>query len=79
MDENVSEEEAEEERRLFYVAVTARQEKLFLSYAQTCTIFGSRGTNIPSEFILEILDEFLESVNFLDYTPKRKPLLHIEF
>jgi DNA helicase II / ATP-dependent DNA helicase PcrA len=77
-DDNVSEEEAEEERRLFYVAVTRAKKKLFLSYAQTRTIFGSRGSNIPSEFILEIPDEFLER-EFLDYTPKRKPLLHIEF
>ena len=77
-DENVSEEEAEEERRLFYVAVTRAKKKLFLSYAQTRTIFGSRGVNIPSEFILEIPDEYLER-EFLDYTPKRKPLLHIEF
>jgi DNA helicase II / ATP-dependent DNA helicase PcrA len=77
-DENVSEEEAEEERRLFYVAVTRAKKKLFLSYAQTRTIFGSRGVNIPSEFILEIPDEFLEH-EFLDYTPKHKPLLHIEF
>ncbi len=78
MDENVSEEEAEEERRLFYVAITRAKKKLFLSYAQTRTIFGSRGSNIPSEFLLEIPDEFLER-EFLDYTPKRKHLLHIEF
>jgi len=84
-DENVSEEEAEEERRLFYVAVTRAKKKLFLSYAQTRTIFGNRGVNIPSEFVLEIPDEYLER-EFLDYlpagrhgTPKHKPLLHIEF
>lgn len=77
-DENVSDEEAEEERRLFYVAVTRAKKKLFLSYAQTRTIFGSRGSNIPSEFLLEIPDEFLER-EFLDYSPKHKPLLHIEF
>ena len=77
-DENVSNEEAEEERRLFYVAVTRAKKKLFLSYAQTRTILGSKGVNIPSEFILEIPDEYLER-EFLDYTPKRKPLLHIEF
>ncbi|PIR39947.1 MAG: hypothetical protein COV33_02435 [Candidatus Zambryskibacteria bacterium CG10_big_fil_rev_8_21_14_0_10_34_34] len=77
-DENLSEEEAEEERRLFYVAITRAKKKLFLSYAQTRTIFGSRGINIPSEFVLEIPDEFLEQ-EFLDYTPKHKPLLHIEF
>ena len=77
-DESLSEEDSEEERRLFYVAVTRAKKKLFLSYAQTRTIFGSRGVNIPSEFILEIPDEYVEH-EFLDYTPKRKPLLHIEF
>jgi DNA helicase II / ATP-dependent DNA helicase PcrA len=76
--ENINEEDAEEERRLFYVAVTRAKKKLFLSYAQTRTIFGSRGVSIPSEFILEIPDEYLER-EFLDYTPKHKPLLHIEF
>ena len=77
-DESLSEEDSEEERRLFYVAVTRAKKKLFLSYAQTRTIFGSRNINIPSEFILEIPDEYLEK-EFLDYTPKRRPLLHIEF
>jgi DNA helicase-2/ATP-dependent DNA helicase PcrA len=77
-DDSVSKEEAEEERRLFYVAVTRAKKKLYLSYAQTRTIFGSRGVNIPSEFVLEIPDEFLER-EFLDYTPKKKPLIHIEF
>jgi DNA helicase-2/ATP-dependent DNA helicase PcrA len=74
----VSDEESEEERRLFYVAVTRAKKKLFLSYAQTRTIFGNRGVNIPSEFVLEVPDEYLES-EYLDYTPKHKPLLHIEF
>ncbi len=77
-DESLSEEDAEEERRLFYVAITRAKKKLFLSYAQTRTIFGSRGVNVPSEFILEIPAEYLEN-EFLDYTPKHKPLLHIEF
>lgn len=77
-DENVSAEEAEEERRLFYVAVTRARKKIFLSYAQTRTIFGSKGVNIPSEFVLEIPDEYLDK-EFLEYTPRHKPLLHIEF
>lgn len=77
-DENMSEEDAEEERRLFYVAITRAKKKLFLSYSQTRTMFGSRGVNIPSEFVLEIPDEYLEH-EFLDYTPRHKPLLHIEF
>ena len=77
-DENVSAEEAEEERRLFYVAITRAKKKLFLSYTQSRAIFGSRGVNMPSEFILEIPDEYLEH-EFLNYNQKHKPLLHIEF
>jgi len=50
----------EEERRLFYVALTRAEEKVFLSYASTRTIFGSRQVNIPSEFIGDIPQEFLD-------------------
>ncbi len=77
-DQNITEEESEEERRLFYVAVTRAKKKLFLSYSQTRTMFGSRGVNIPSEFVLEIPDKYIEK-EFLDYNSKHKPLLHIEF
>ena len=57
----VSEAEAEEERRLFYVAITRAKIKLFLSYASFRTIFGSKQVNIPSEFITDIDDAFLET------------------
>ncbi len=77
-DQNVSQEEAEEERRLFYVALTRAKKRLFLSYAQTRTVFGSRGVNLPSEFLLEIPEEYLER-EISDYRPKRRPLLDIEF
>ena len=77
-DSNVSPEEAEEERRLFYVAVTRARKKLFLTYAQSRTLFGSRGVNIPSEFIFDVDEHFIE-LDYLDYTPRRKPLLEIEF
>jgi DNA helicase-2/ATP-dependent DNA helicase PcrA len=76
-DNRVSDDEAEEERRLFYVAVTRAKKKLFLSYAQMRTIYGNKGVNIPSEFVLEIPDEYLER-EFMDYTD-RKPLINIEF
>jgi len=51
----------EEERRLFYVAVTRAREKLFLSYAQTRMIYGNRQVGMPSEFIFDIDDNFLEA------------------
>jgi DNA helicase-2/ATP-dependent DNA helicase PcrA len=51
----------EEERRLFYVAVTRAREKLFLSYAQTRMIYGNRQVGMPSEFIFDIDDSLLEA------------------
>ncbi|OJI08633.1 MAG: ATP-dependent DNA helicase PcrA [Candidatus Vogelbacteria bacterium CG10_big_fil_rev_8_21_14_0_10_49_38] len=53
--------DSEEERRLFYVAVTRARKKLYLSYAQTRLIFGSRRVNLPSEFIFDIDDDLLET------------------
>ena len=53
-------EDAEEERRLFYVALTRAKEKLFLSFANFRTIFGSRQINTPSEFIGDISPNLLE-------------------
>jgi DNA helicase-2/ATP-dependent DNA helicase PcrA len=57
---NVKESQEEEERRLFYVALTRAKQKLFLSYASFRTIFGSKQVNIPSEFLTDIDDVFLE-------------------
>ncbi len=56
----VSKEDSEEERRLFYVAVTRAKKKLFLSYASVRTIFGQRQVNAPSEFLSDIDDAHLE-------------------
>ncbi|MFA5934006.1 MAG: UvrD-helicase domain-containing protein [Candidatus Paceibacterota bacterium] len=54
MDKAMTLEAGEEERRLFYVALTRAKEKLFLSWASLRTIFGSRQINAPSEFIYDI-------------------------
>ena len=58
--ESKSGEDSEEERRLFYVAVTRARKKLYLSYANMRTIFGSKQINLPSEFIADISDELIE-------------------
>lgn len=50
----------EEERRLFYVALTRAKEKIYLSYAVFRTIFGERRMNMPSSFIFDIPEELLE-------------------
>lgn len=56
----MSQHEAEEERRLFYVALTRARVKLFLTYAQTRTIFGEQEVHSPSEFLFDIPAEHTE-------------------
>ena len=58
--ETKSAEDKEEERRLFYVALTRAKERLFLSFANFRTIFGSRQINTPSEFISDIPGDIIE-------------------
>ena len=53
--------DTEEERRLFYVALTRAKEKLFLTYAHMRTIFGSQRVNIPSSFLNDISQEHVEN------------------
>jgi len=50
----------EEERRLFYVALTRAEKKIFLTYAHIRTIFGSQRVNIPSSFLNDISIEHIE-------------------
>lgn len=50
----------EEERRLFYVGLTRAKKRVFLTYANERTIYGSRITNLPSTFLTEIDDNLLE-------------------
>lgn len=47
-------EEREEERRLFYVALTRAKHQAHLSYAAIRTIFGSANITMPSRFLSEI-------------------------
>lgn len=78
-DAEMKAEDAEEERRLFYVAITRARKRLYLSYAQTRMIFGSRQVNIPSEFIFDIEDKYMEREDgTADLAPK-KPLFRIDF
>lgn len=50
----------EEERRLFYVAVTRAKERLWVTYANNRYRFGSLVANEASRFIDEIPEEFSE-------------------
>ncbi len=78
MDEVVANEDDEEERRLFYVALTRAKKKIFLSYAQMRTIFGSKQVNIPSEFIFDVPEDMIVREEGT-YGLLRKPLFSIDF
>ena len=53
-------EELEEERRLFYVAVTRAKHRLYLTYANTRYRFGNLTQNEPSRFIDELPEKYLD-------------------
>lgn len=61
--------EIEEERRLFYVAITRAKRALTLSFCQTRQRWGSSESNPPSRFLREIdrkyLDKPLEKEDFM--------------
>ena len=50
----------EEERRLFYVALTRAEERAFLSYAQSRYRWGKLNSAEPSRFIEEIDEKYLD-------------------
>jgi DNA helicase-2/ATP-dependent DNA helicase PcrA len=52
--------ELEEERRLFYVAITRAEQQAYLTYAQTRYRWGKLIDAEPSRFIEEIDEQFLE-------------------
>lgn len=66
-----SREDLEEERRLFYVAITRAESKLTISYANSRYRWGNLISCEPSRFLEEIAAEFIEEVG-----PRhvRKPL-----
>jgi len=67
-DSAAAKERAEEERRLFYVAITRAEKKAFLSYASTRMKFGMKEVCMPSEFIIDIPDEFMEEESIPEHT-----------
>lgn len=65
--------ELEEERRLFYVAITRAEKKLTLSYATTRYRWGNLISCEPSRFIEEIDEKYLDAPSFETSTPVAKP------
>ncbi len=58
-----SREDLEEERRLFYVAITRAEHKLTISYASSRYRWGNLINCEPSRFLEEINAEFVEETN----------------
>jgi len=63
-----SRSDLEEERRLFYVAITRAEKKLYLSYATSRYKWGSLHNCEPSRFLDELDPQYLD----LDFNPKQR-------
>ncbi|WNM20415.1 ATP-dependent helicase [Flavobacterium capsici] len=71
--------ELEEERRLFYVALTRAEHQAYLTYAQSRYRWGKLTDAEPSRFIEEIKDEYLEYMNPAENTGYRyKPTIDLD-
>ena len=73
-----SNDELEEERRLFYVGMTRAKDRLYLSWAQhrhrfQKGDFGNVFTNTPSRFLREIPDEFKHELTGTPRQPRQQP------
>ena len=61
-----SNDEMEEERRLCYVAITRAKKKLYLVNARSRIFYGKVSSNIPSRFVSEIGNDYLETIGKKD-------------
>ena len=52
----------EEERRLCYVGVTRAMKTLYITYAEQRRLHGTDSFSMPSRFIREIPDEYVEEI-----------------
>ena len=68
----VIEGRVDEERRLFYVAITRAKKALVLSMPQTRMFYGDHMTNVPSRFIEEIDNECFDFPPFGERTVEQK-------
>ena len=67
--------ELEEERRLFYVALTRAEHQAYLTYAQSRYRWGKLVDSEPSRFIEEITDTFLEYLTPEESNYRYKPMI----
>jgi DNA helicase-2/ATP-dependent DNA helicase PcrA len=71
--------ELEEERRLFYVALTRAEHQAYLTYAQSRYRWGKLVDSEPSRFIEEIDERYLEYLN-IETNPsyRYKPMMDVD-
>ena len=62
-----SDDDIEEERRLCYVGITRAQRDLFLIHTRYRAKFGQRTPCIPSRFLSEIPEDFIEEIDKTNY------------
>jgi DNA helicase-2/ATP-dependent DNA helicase PcrA len=67
--------ELEEERRLFYVALTRAEHQAYLTYAQSRYRWGKLMDSEPSRFIEEIDDRYLEYISAVETGYRYKPMI----
>jgi DNA helicase-2/ATP-dependent DNA helicase PcrA len=67
--------ELEEERRLFYVAITRAEHQAYLTYAQSRYRWGKLVDSEPSRFIEEITDTYLEYLMPPETNYRYKPMI----
>ena len=67
--------ELEEERRLFYVALTRAEHQAYLTYAQSRYRWGKLTDSEPSRFIEEIDGEYLEYLTPEENNYRYKPMI----
>lgn len=71
--------ELEEERRLFYVALTRAEHQAYLTYAQSRYRWGKLVDGEPSRFIEEIDEQYLEHLNPENTSSYRyKPMMDVD-
>lgn len=67
--------ELEEERRLFYVALTRAEHQAYLTYAQSRYRWGKLTDSEPSRFIEEIDGQYLEYLTAAESNYRYKPMI----
>ncbi|MVX36576.1 ATP-dependent helicase [Myroides sp. LoEW2-1] len=70
--------ELEEERRLFYVALTRAEHQAYLTYAQSRYRWGKLVDSDPSCFIDEIDDQYLEYLTPVETNYRYKPMMNTD-